>query len=254
MAITGVGAYGNMYENTYKVKQRETDAEKKVNAENKSSLLDTLQDKYSDFCISEGNFSQNQISSQSKGFQGVTISPEYLAKAQNNEKTAKELDEMLGGVESAQKWLENAFKRDGLELVSCGYYIDENGRMGSWSVVQKKENMFDSLAKQSEESDNRIKEKQEKVREQKKADEKKAEKMTGKKQIVKYEFNTTDEQGNKVMDKMSREETLAVMKEIRSQYGDDVIVEFSRDGMAALKESKFGRNLAAKCRKTGCNE
>ena len=26
--------------------------------------------------------------------------------------------------------------------------------------------------------------------------------------LVKYEFNTTDEHGNKVMDKMSREETL----------------------------------------------
>ena len=30
--------------------------------------------------------------------------------------------------------------------------------------------------------------------------------------LVKYEFNTTDEHGNKVMDKMSREETLQAMK------------------------------------------
>ena len=35
--------------------------------------------------------------------------------------------------------------------------------------------------------------------------------------LVKYEFNTTDEHGNKVMDKMSREETLQAMKDIRSQ-------------------------------------
>lgn len=60
----------------------------------------------------------------------------------------------------------------------------------------------------------------------------------GKKQVVKYEFNTTDEHGNKVMDKMSREETLATMKEIRSQYEDSVIVEFSGDGLAALVDSK----------------
>lgn len=65
----------------------------------------------------------------------------------------------------------------------------------------------------------------------------------GKKQVVKYEFNTTDEYGNKVMDKMSREETLATMKEIRSQYGEDVIVEFSGDGMAALVESGKKANL-----------
>lgn len=58
--------------------------------------------------------------------------------------------------------------------------------------------------------------------------------------VVKYEFNTTDEHGNKVMDKMSREETLQAMKDIRSQYGDAVIVEFSGDGMAALVEGKKG--------------
>ena len=58
--------------------------------------------------------------------------------------------------------------------------------------------------------------------------------------LVKYEFNTKDEHGNKVMDKMSREETLQAMKDIRSQYGDAVIVEFSGDGMAALVEGKKG--------------
>lgn len=58
--------------------------------------------------------------------------------------------------------------------------------------------------------------------------------------LVKYEFNTTDEHGNKIMDKMSREETLQAMKDIRSQYGDAVIVEFSGDGMAALVEGRKG--------------
>lgn len=62
--------------------------------------------------------------------------------------------------------------------------------------------------------------------------------------LVKYRFNTTDEHGNKVMDKMSREETLQAMKDIRSQYGDDAIVEFSGDGMAALVESKKSGNGA----------
>lgn len=58
--------------------------------------------------------------------------------------------------------------------------------------------------------------------------------------LVKYEFKTTDEHGNKVMDKMSREETIQAMKDIRSQYGDNVIVEFSGDGMAALVENRKG--------------
>ncbi len=58
--------------------------------------------------------------------------------------------------------------------------------------------------------------------------------------VVKYEFNTIDEKGNKVMDKMSREETLQAMNDICSQYGDDVIVEFSGDGMAKLVEDGKG--------------
>ena len=58
--------------------------------------------------------------------------------------------------------------------------------------------------------------------------------------LVRYEFNTTDEHGNKVMDKMSKEEMFEAMKDIRSQYGDNVIVQFSGDGMAALIESKKG--------------
>ncbi len=56
--------------------------------------------------------------------------------------------------------------------------------------------------------------------------------------IVRYEFNTTDEKGNKIMDKMSREETFKTMNAITAQYGDNVIVEFSGDGLTALEEHK----------------
>ena len=180
MAISGVNTYNNAYENMYATKQKEetketSAAQKKGDTENKGGLLNQLQDKYSNFDITAGTFSKGLVSSSSKGFQGVMISSAYLSKAENDEKTAQDLDEMLSGVESAYNWLKNAFARDGLELVSCGYYIDENGKMGSYSVVEKKHSMFDGLAEQSEKSADRIKEKQEKAREQKKADEKKAE-------------------------------------------------------------------------------
>ena len=55
--------------------------------------------------------------------------------------------------------------------------------------------------------------------------------------LVRYEFNTTDENGNKIMDKMSREETIQAMNTITAQYGDNVMVSFSGDGLAALAES-----------------
>lgn len=66
--------------------------------------------------------------------------------------------------------------------------------------------------------------------------------------IVRYEFNTTDEQGNKVMDRMSREDTFRVMNDISSQYGDNVIVEFSGDGLAALAEHKPLKDVPAQQR------
>lgn len=66
--------------------------------------------------------------------------------------------------------------------------------------------------------------------------------------LVKYQFNTTDKDGNKVIDKMSKEETMKVLNDISSQYGNDVIVEFSGDGLTALADSKkfmSGREIAA---------
>lgn len=57
--------------------------------------------------------------------------------------------------------------------------------------------------------------------------------------VARYEFNTTDDKGNKIMDKMSKEETYRTMNEISSQYGDDVIVEFSGDGLAAFDAHKM---------------
>lgn len=35
--------------------------------------------------------------------------------------------------------------------------------------------------------------------------------------VVRYEFRTTDEYGNKVMDKMTKEETLKAMQDVRSK-------------------------------------
>lgn len=63
---------------------------------------------------------------------------------------------------------------------------------------------------------------------------------TKKDTLVKYEFNTTDEKGNKVMDKMSKEETFRTMNEISSYYGDNVIVEFSGDALTALEQHGKG--------------
>lgn len=54
--------------------------------------------------------------------------------------------------------------------------------------------------------------------------------------LKKYEFNTKDKYGNKIMDKMSKEETMKTLNDISSQYEENIIVQFSGDGLAALVE------------------
>lgn len=61
--------------------------------------------------------------------------------------------------------------------------------------------------------------------------------ITLKDTLVKYEISTKDEQGNTIMDQPSKEEVLQMMKDISAQYGDNVLVEFSGDGLAALADS-----------------
>lgn len=139
----------------------------------KTSVLEQMQEKYSEFDITSGVVTQSSISSSTKGFQGVTINPAFLAKAENDGETAKKLDEMLGGVEEAQKWKQNVLSQKGLNLISSGFYIDENGNMSSWSVVEKKNSIFDNLKQQNEETNDRIKEKKEKEKAEKEENEKK---------------------------------------------------------------------------------
>lgn len=72
------------------------------------------------------------------------------------------------------------------------------------------------------------------------------EKISAKEEMVKYEFNTEDEKGNKVMDKMTKAETIETLNEIGKQYGESVLVSISGDGLAALVENKYTRSSGAK--------
>lgn len=59
--------------------------------------------------------------------------------------------------------------------------------------------------------------------------------------LVKYEFNTTDQDGNKIMDKLSRSETMELMNSVSRQYGDNVLVQFSGDALDILQSDIKGQ-------------
>ena len=63
--------------------------------------------------------------------------------------------------------------------------------------------------------------------------------------VVHYRFDTTDEEGNKIMDKMSKEETMQALNEISAQYGDNVIIEFSGDALGKIFDYKPFMNMPA---------
>ena len=63
--------------------------------------------------------------------------------------------------------------------------------------------------------------------------------------VVHYRFDTTDEEGNKIMEKMSKEETMQALNEISSQYGDNVIIEFSGDALGKIFDYKPFMNMPA---------
>ncbi len=198
MSVTGVSSYTNMYAQSTAYASSNTNNEVNQSKEEKS-VLEQMQSKYSGFNITIGTFSKNQILSQGNGFQGVMISSAYLAKAESDEQTVKDLDEMLSGVETAYNWLKNALAQSGLEVVSCGYFIDDEGNMGSYSVVRKKDSMFDSLQKQSEDMERRAQESREKKAEEKK----KAQRKTEEKRVKKAE--SEQEQQEKLKEKVENQ-------------------------------------------------
>lgn len=188
MAIAGVSDSYSTYA-SYANQTEKANSVNKTKDNKKTDTLEQLKERYPSFDIATGTVNQSSISSK-KGFQGVTINPAYLAKAENDEKEAQKLDEMLSGVETAQKWKEKVLGSKGLELISSGFFIDANGNMGSYSVVKSKNTMFDGIAKQAEDMNEKLKErKEEKATEQKKAEKLKEEKLLTKSEEKEFELS-----------------------------------------------------------------
>lgn len=64
-------------------------------------------------------------------------------------------------------------------------------------------------------------------------------KVTYQPSSIRYEFNTTDQNGNKIMDKLTHNEAMELLNDISKKHGNNVIVELSGDAVEALKENMF---------------
>ena len=176
MAITGVGNYSSVYENTYALSRKETAKKEETketaatqkNAETAKSggneeYLKNLQKQVPYIKLQTG-YGLN-TSNDSK-VNVVNVNPKLLEKMQNDPQAAKEYTQRLKDVESATKWVDNFEKSMGYTAVCRHGYVDENGNFSSFAVVVRKDEMNEKLRKEAQENaEKRIEKSREKARE-----------------------------------------------------------------------------------------
>ena len=131
MGKSGRGADATATQNAENSSPKSSDASEKISA---TDYYDNLREKYSDLKIKTGIY--NPGTAAGAGLGNVMIHPDYIKKASNDPQTAAELENTLNGIPAAETWLENMCKMNGMELISYGAVIDENGDMSSWSVTR----------------------------------------------------------------------------------------------------------------------
>ncbi|KAI4447825.1 hypothetical protein C823_002344 [Eubacterium plexicaudatum ASF492] len=186
MAITGVGNYSSVYENTYALSRKET-AKKEETKETAATQ------KNAEIAKSGGNEEylknlQKQVpyiklqtgyglnTSNDSKVNVVSVNPKLLEKMQSDPQAAKEYAQRLKDVESATKWVDNFEKSMGYTAVCRHGYVDENGNFSSFAVVVRKDEMNEKLRKEAQENaEERIEKSREKARENAEKLEEKAE-------------------------------------------------------------------------------
>ena len=176
MAITGVGSYNSIYENTYvlskkeAVKKEETKEtavmKKSAEAVKKSSneeYLKSLQKQvpYMKLQIGYG------ISKNNDGNVNVLdVNPKLLENMKNDPKAAKEYTQRLKDIEAATKWVDNYKKSMGSTVIVRHGYVDENGNFSNFSISIRKDELNERLRKEAQKNaEEQIEKLREKARE-----------------------------------------------------------------------------------------
>ena len=228
MAITGVGNYSSVYENTYALSRKETAKKEETketaatqkNAETAKSggneeYLKNLQKQVPYIKLQTG-YGLN-TSNDSK-VNVVSVNPKLLEKMQNDPQAAKEYTQRLKDVESATKWVDNFEKSMGYTAVCRHGYVDENGNFSSFAVVVRKDEMNEKLRKEAQENaEERIEKSREKAREnaeqlaeklEEKAEEAKGSEESEEKKVVTEDGTTTPNKAEQLL-----EEKMAASKD-----------------------------------------
>ena len=264
MAITGVGNYSSVYENTYALSRKETAKKEETketaatqkNAETAKSggneeYLKNLQKQVPYIKLQTG-YGLN-TSNDSK-VNVVSVNPKLLEKMQNDPQAAKEYTQRLKDVESATKWVDNFEKSMGYTAVCRHGYVDENGNFSSFAVVVRKDEMNEKLRKEAQENaEERIEKSREKACEnaeklEEKAEEAKESEKSEEKKVVKEDGTATPNKAEQVIN-----EKMAASKDGTIYLNDTdirTIIEAAQEkdaGKTTVKDQpQVGANLDLK--------
>ena len=144
MAITGVGNYNSVYENTYASSRKEA-AKKSSNEEYLNDLQKQVP--YMKLQIGYG------LNTNNDGKVNVLdVSPKLLEKMQDDPKAAKEYTQRLKDIEAATKWLDNYKKSIGHTVIVRHGYVDENGNFSNFSISIRKDELNEKFRKEAQEN------------------------------------------------------------------------------------------------------
>lgn len=210
MAVTGIGnAYGGIYTEAV---NKQAEASGKVSNE---EYLKTLQKKVP-YVKLETGFALNMKKDKRAA---ITVNPKLLEKMQNDPEAAKKYTQTLKDIERAEKTGDAYYNAlGGVVERTSHWYVDENGNFSHFAYTRRDDKLNKKIRKETQE---KAEELIEKTREKAV----KARKEQQKETVKKLEEKRVEE-------KKTRENSPV------SHYGENIIVEFSKDGMDALAQKK----------------
>lgn len=97
--------------------------------------------------------------STAKNGRTLTVNPQLLEKMLNDPETEKKMEELIKGVEAAERWVESYHKATGGTAVFRHSYIDENGNFRSYSYIRKDDKLNEKLREERQKNSEKLIEK-----------------------------------------------------------------------------------------------
>lgn len=153
----------------------------------------------------------------------ITVNPELLKKMQNDPEAAKKYTQTLKDIERAEKTGDAYYNGlGGVVERTSHWYVDEEGNFSHFAYTRRDDRLNKKIRREAQEKSEELIEKnrEKAVEARKKRKEALTEKLEGKKVNGK------------------EKEIVREIKGAKSLYGENIVVEFSKDGMEALAQKK----------------